>query len=68
MWINNKILLDSTRNYIQYTVIKHNGKEYKQEYIIYGFPGGSGVKNPPDNAGDAGDAWVRSLGWEDPLG
>ena len=51
MWINNKILLDSTRNYIQYTVIKHNGKEYKQEYIIYGFPGGSGVKNPPDNAG-----------------
>ena len=67
MWINNKILLDSTRNYIQYTVINHNGKEYEQEYIIYGFPGGSEVKNPPDNAGDVGDAWVRSLGQEDPL-
>ena len=31
-----------------------------------GFPGGSVVKNPPANAGDAGDQ-VRSLGWEDPL-
>ena len=29
-----------------------------------GFPGGSVVKNPPANAGDAG----LSLGWEDPLG
>ena len=28
-----------------------------------GFPGGSVVKNPPTDAGDA----VRSLGWEDPL-
>ena len=32
-WINNKILLYSTGNYIQYPVIKHNGKEYKKEYI-----------------------------------
>ena len=31
------------------------------------FPGGSAVKNPPANAGDAGNPWVRSLGWEDPL-
>ena len=28
-----------------------------------GFPGGSGVKNPPANAGDG----VQSLGQEDPL-
>ena len=27
-WINNKVLLYSTGNYIQYPVIKHNGKEY----------------------------------------
>ena len=27
-WINNKILLYSTGNSIQYPVINHNGKEY----------------------------------------
>ena len=27
-WINNKILLCSTGNCIQYAVINHNGKEY----------------------------------------
>ena len=34
--------------------------------LIYskGFPGGSGVKNPPGMQ----ETWVRSLGWEDPLG
>ena len=32
-WINNKVLLYSTRNYIQYPVINHNGKEYEKEYI-----------------------------------
>ena len=32
-WINNKVLLYSTGNYIQYTVINHNGKEYEKEYI-----------------------------------
>ena len=31
-----------------------------------GFPGGSAVKNPPANAGAAGE-WVRSLGREDAL-
>ena len=67
MWIN-KTLLDSIGHYIQYTVRKHDGKEHEQEYIIHGSPGGSVVKNPPDNAGDVGDAWVRSLGREDPLG
>ena len=30
--------------------------------VALGFPGGSGVKNPPANAGDKGD-----LGREDPL-
>ena len=28
-WINNKVLLYSTGNYIQYLVINHNGKEKK---------------------------------------
>ena len=32
-WINNKVLLQSTGNYIQYPVINHNGKEYEKEYI-----------------------------------
>ena len=32
-WINNKVLLYSTGNYIQYPVINHNGKEYKKECV-----------------------------------
>ena len=32
-WINNKVLLYSTGNYIQYPVINHNGKEYEKEDI-----------------------------------
>ena len=32
-WINNKVLLYSKENHIQYPVINHNGKEY-----IYSFP------------------------------
>ena len=32
-WINNKVLLYSTRNYTQYPVIKCNGKEHLKEYI-----------------------------------
>ena len=31
-----------------------------------GFPGGTGVKNPPANA-EMQEAWVQSLGQEDPL-
>ena len=31
--INNKVLLYSTGNYIQYAVINCNGKEYEKEYI-----------------------------------
>ena len=27
-WINNKVLLYSTGNYIQYPMTNHNGKEY----------------------------------------
>jgi len=30
-WINNKVLLHRIRNYIQYSMINHNGKEYKTE-------------------------------------
>ena len=32
-WINNKVLLYSTGNCIQYTVINHNGKEYEKECV-----------------------------------
>ena len=32
-WMNNKVLLYNTGNYIQYPVINHNGKEYEKEYI-----------------------------------
>ena len=32
-WINNKVLLHSTGNYIQYPVINYNGKEYTKLYI-----------------------------------
>ena len=31
-WINNKVLLYSTGNYIQYPVINQNGKEYEKGY------------------------------------
>ena len=30
-WIDNKVLLYSTGNYIQYPWINHNGKEYEKE-------------------------------------
>ena len=32
-YINNKVLLYSTRNYIQYLVITYNGKESEKEHI-----------------------------------
>ena len=31
--INNKVLLYSTGNYIQYLVTNYNGEEYEKEYI-----------------------------------
>ena len=34
-WINNKLLLDSTGNYIQYPVINHHGKEYEKNIYMY---------------------------------
>ena len=33
-WINNKVLLYSTENYIQYSMINHNGKEYKKYIYV----------------------------------
>ena len=33
-WINNKVLLYGTENYIQYPLINHNGKEYKKRIYI----------------------------------
>ena len=32
-WINNKVLLYKTGNYIQYPEINHSGKEYEKEHI-----------------------------------
>ena len=32
-WINNKVLLCSTGNYIQYSMINHHGKKHEKEYI-----------------------------------
>ena len=32
-WINNKVLLYSTGNYIQDPVMNHNGKEYEKECV-----------------------------------
>ena len=34
-WINNKVLLYSIENYIQYPMINHNGKEYLKKECIY---------------------------------
>ena len=34
-WINNKVLLYSTRNYIKYFVINHNGKEYEKVSVQF---------------------------------
>ena len=33
-WINDKVLLYSMGNYIQYPVINHNGKEYEKNVYI----------------------------------
>ena len=32
-WVNNRVLLYSIGNYIQYPVINHNGKDYEKECI-----------------------------------
>ena len=32
-WINNRVLLYSTGNYIQHPVTNHNGKEYEKECV-----------------------------------
>ena len=32
-WINNKVLLYTTENYIQYPMVNHNGKDIKKECI-----------------------------------
>ena len=33
-WINSKVLLYSTGNYIQYPVINHHGKEFEKNVCI----------------------------------
>ena len=34
-WINNKVLLYSIGNYIQYPVMNHNGKKMKKNMYMY---------------------------------
>ena len=34
-WINKKVLLYGTGNYVQHSVTNHNVNEYEKEYIIY---------------------------------
>ena len=34
-WISSRVLMDSTRNYIQYPVINHNGKQHKKERMYH---------------------------------
>ena len=34
-WVENRVLLYSTENYIQYPMINHNGKEYEKKEYIY---------------------------------
>ena len=34
-WIDNKVLLYGTGNYIQYPEINHHGKKYKERIYIY---------------------------------
>jgi len=33
-WINKKVLLYGTRNYSQYPMTNHNGKEYEKDIYI----------------------------------
>ena len=33
LWTNNKVLLYSTGNTIEYPVINHNGREYEKVYV-----------------------------------
>ena len=49
--VNNKVLIYSTGNYIQYPVTSHNRKEHEKEYMVVQV-----VKSPPANAGDKRDA------------
>jgi len=42
---------------------QENLRDHEFNYNPKGFPGGSVVKNPPEME----EAWVQSLGWEDPL-
>ena len=70
-WINNKVLLHSTDNYIQYSVINNNGKNVKNYiyiyiyiYFFFFFPWWLSRKESACNAGDSGSIPVlgRSLG------
>ena len=35
VWLNDKVLLYGTGNYIQHPVINHNGKKYERECIYF---------------------------------
>ena len=62
--MNNRDLLYSTRNYIQYRIITYNGKESVKEYThTHIYMVARSVKNLPAMQ----ENWVESLCWEDPL-
>ena len=61
-WINNKVLLHSRVNYIQYPVISHNGKECKNMWIR-----ASPIAQMAKKLPGMQDTWVRFLVQEDPL-
>ena len=54
-WINNKVLLCSTGNYVQYPMVNHDEKEYEKSGSVLG---------SSCNARDPGSipGWGRSLG------
>ena len=49
-WINTKVLIYGTGNYIQSPGRNHNGKQYKKMYMT--FPGGPVVESLPASARD----------------
>ena len=69
--MNSKVLLYSTRDYIQYPVINHNGKEYEEEYIyiyiMYMYNWASLVAQMVKHWPIMREPRVQSLGWGDLL-
>ena len=79
-WINDRVLLNNTENYIQYSVINHNRKEYEKEYMClaaqlcltlgnpmdYSPPGSSVHGDSPDKNTGVGCHYLPSRGFSQP--